>query len=104
AVPPSGPCGTVRVGVNAAPALGADGTIYTVARMHLNSRYSWIVATQANLTPQWAASLRDRLHDGCGVPVSAGGILPPNRAPGGCRVGAPLGVDPATNRPGGGRV
>jgi hypothetical protein len=44
------------------------------------------------------------MHDGCGVPVSQGGSLPPNGAPGGCRAGANIGVDPATNRPGGGRI
>jgi hypothetical protein len=38
------------------------------------------------------------------VPVSQGGQLPPNGAPGGCRVGAHLGVDPGTNEPGPGRV
>src|SRR2546430_3276945 len=39
-----------------------------------------------------------------GVPVSAGGTLPPSGQPGGCRSGANVGVDPATNRPGGGRI
>ena len=104
AVPKSAACGTLRVGLNAAPAIGPDGMVYTVARMHFNSRYSWLVATKPNLMPHWAASLRDRFHDGCGVSVAAGGILPPNGSPGGCRIGAKLGVDPATNRPGGGRV
>lgn len=104
AVPPPVPCGTVRVAMNAAPAIGPDGTLYTAARMHFNSRYGWIVATNADLTPKWAASLRDRLHDGCGIAVAAGGTLPPNGQPGGCRDGATPGVDPAINRPGGGRV
>jgi outer membrane protein assembly factor BamB len=104
AVPPSVPCGTVRVGMNAAPAIGPDGTIYTVARMHLNSRYSWLVATNADLTPHWAASLRDRLQDGCRDLPTQPGVLPLSGTPGGCRAGAPVGVDPATNRPGGGRV
>jgi hypothetical protein len=90
--------------MNNGPAIGPDGTIYTVARLHYNSRYGWIVATNSDLTPKWTASLRDHLHDGCGVPISAGGLLPPNGTPGGCTVGAPYGVDPATNRPGGGRV
>jgi hypothetical protein len=52
----------------------------------------------ANLTPKWHASLRDRLTDGCNVG------LPPNGTPGGCRAGANTGVDPATNRPGAGQV
>jgi hypothetical protein len=63
-----------------------------------------LVAINPDLTKKWAASLRDRLHDGCGVPVSSGGWLPPNGTPGGCRAGAQLGVDPATNRPGDGTV
>lgn len=97
-------CGTQRVALNVAPAIGPDGTIYSVTRAHFSSRYSFLVAVNPNMTKKWAASLRDRFHDGCGVPVSAGGWLPPNGAPGGCRAGAPLGVDPATNRPGDGMV
>jgi uncharacterized protein (TIGR03437 family) len=97
-------CGTQRVALNVAPAIGPDGTIYSVTRAHFNSRYSFLVAINPDLTKKWAASLRDRFHDGCGVPVSAGGWLPPNGAQGGCRAGAPLGVDPATNRPGDGTV
>ncbi len=92
------------MGLNIAPAVAPDGTIYSVTRAHFNERYGFLVAVNPDLTKKWAASLRDRLNDGCGVPVSAGGILPPNGAPGGCRVGAKLGVDPATNRPGAGRV
>jgi hypothetical protein len=38
------------------------------------------------------------------VAVSAGGWLPANGAAGGCRDGATVGVDPATNQPGDGRV
>ncbi len=104
AVAPTDTCGTTRAAVSSAPAVAADGTIYTIARTHFISRYGWLVAVNSNLTPKWASSLRDRFHDGCGVPRSAGGQLPPNGAEGGCRVGANLGVDPATNRPGGGRV
>ena len=48
--------------------------------------YSYIVALHPNLTLRWAASLRDRLNDGCGVLV-------------GCRAGATVGVDPVTNLP-----
>jgi uncharacterized protein (TIGR03437 family) len=100
----SSACGTQRVALNVAPAIGRDGTIYSVTRAHFNSRYSFLVAINPDLTRKWAASLRERFHDGCGVQVSAGGWLPPNGAPGGCRAGAPLGVDPATNRPGDGAV
>ena len=104
AVPPSVTCGTTRVALNIAPALAPDGTIYSVARAHLNSRYPFLVAINPNLTLKWASSMRARFNDGCGVPVSSGGVFPPNGAPGGCRTGANLGVDPATNQTPGGRV
>lgn len=104
AVPPSVTCGTQRAAVNAAPAIAPDGTIYLISRAHLISRWGYLVAVNPNLTQKWISSLRDRFNDGCGVSVAQGGSLPPNGAPGGCRVGANPGVDPATNTPGGGRV
>ena len=104
AVPDTYKCGTQRAAVNAAPAVAADGTIYLISRAHFVSRYGYLVAVKPDLTPKWAATLRDRFNDGCGVALADGGQLPPNGAPGGCRVGANVGVDPATNRPGGGRV
>ena len=104
AAPPTAACGTQRVAVSAAPAVAPDGTIYVVTRAHFNSRYAYLVAVNPDLTPRWDASLRDRFDDGCGVPRSLGGQLGPDGAPGGCAVGATAGVDPATNRPGGGRV
>ena len=104
AVPQSIPCGTQRPGINASPAVAPDGTIYVVSRAHLNSRWSYLIAVTPDLRLKWISSLRDRMSDGCGVPISQGGVLPPNGTNGGCRAGATLGVDPATNRPGGGRV
>ena len=104
AVPGTNVCGTQRVGLNVAPAIAPDGTIYSVTHAHFNTRYSYLVAIAPNLTKKWVASLRDRFQDGCGVPVSQGGWLPPNGAPGGCRTGALAGVDPATNRFGDGQV
>ena len=98
AVPPSAPCGSQRAGINVAPAIGADGTVYTVTRAHLNSRYSYLVAVNPDLTPKWSTSMRDRLKDGCNV------LLPPNGSPGGCREGTTTGVDPADNSLGAGRV
>jgi outer membrane protein assembly factor BamB len=50
------------------------------------------VAVNPDLTVKWAASLRDRLRDGCGV------MLPPNGTRGGCREGTAIGVDPTTNQ------
>lgn len=104
AVPPSRPCGSQRPGMNISPAIAADGTIYVVTRAHFNSRWAYLIAIDSTLRQKWIASLRDRLTDGCGVPPSQGGSLPPNGTDGGCRTGAPLGVDPATNTPGAGRV
>ena len=97
AVPSSAPCGSQRPGVNVVPAIAPDGTIYTVSRAHLNSRYAYLVAVHPDLTPAWSASLRDILNDGCGVlvPIDSGN---------GCRAGAHTGVDPATNEQPAGRV
>jgi hypothetical protein len=81
-----------RPGVNVAPALAPDGTIYSVSVAHnpFASRFSHVVAFHPDLTLKWAASLRGLLHDGCGV------VLPPNGTLGGCHAGARIGVDPAT--------
>jgi outer membrane protein assembly factor BamB len=89
--PPSAPCGAQRPGLNIAPAVAPDGTIYTVTRAHFNASYSFLVAVNPDMTLQWTASLRDRLQDGCGV------LLPANGTPGGCAVGTRRGVDPTTN-------
>ncbi len=98
AIPPSVTCGSQRPGVNVAPAIGADGTIYTVSRAHFNSRWGYLIALNADLTPKWTVSLRDRFNDGCNV------LLPPSGTPGGCRAGAFQGVDPADNTAGAGAV
>lgn len=104
AIPPFDVCTTQRPALNAAPAVAPDGTIYVVTRAHLNSRWPYLIAVNPQLQTKWLATLRDRFSDGCGVPVSAGGILPPNGSPGGCRVGTLPGVDPGTNTRGGGRI
>lgn len=96
-------CGTQRAALNAAPAVGADGTIFLISKAHFSSRYNYILTVNPNLTGKWAASLRGRLNDGCGVsfPIgNPGGAL----ANGGCSAGATFGVDPATNEPPPGRV
>jgi len=98
AVAPTITCGLQRPGVNVAPAIAADGTVYTISRAHMNDRYGYLVAVNPNLTPKWTASLRNRFNDGCNV------MIPPNGTPGGCRSGAFTGVDPAENQPGSGRV
>jgi len=98
AVPGTVTCGSQRPPANAAPVVAPDGTIYVVTLAHLWDRQSYLLAVNSNLTPKWAASLRDRLHDGCNV------LLPPNGQPNGCRTGSHTGVDPAQNRNGAGRV
>ena len=96
--PRTAPCGSQRPGLNAAPAVAPDGTIYIISRAHFNSAYGYLVAVNPDLTPRWSASLRDRLQDGCEV------LLPPNGTLGGCRDGSRPGVDPATNEMPAGRV
>jgi hypothetical protein len=98
AVPGTVPCGSQRPPVNAAPAVGPDGTVYVVSRAHLWELQNYLIAVHPNLTLKWVASLRDRFNDGCNV------LLPPNGQPNGCRNGAHDGVDPAQNRPGAGTV
>jgi hypothetical protein len=98
AVPPSVACGSQRPGINVVPAFAEDGTIFTVSRAHHSDRYGYVVAVHPNLTPAWSASFRGILNDGCGVLVR---IDDTNR---GCRTGARIGIDPATNDQPAGRV
>ncbi len=103
AQPSAGACGIQRVGLNVTPAIAPDGTIYSVSRADLNSRYSYLVAVNPNLTLKWAASLRDRYRDGCGftIPIATSNTL----QKGTCRFATPPnGVDPQTNQPPAGRV
>lgn len=97
------PCGLTRAGVNVAPAIAPDGTIYTVGRVDNSPRYGWMIAVNPDLTLKWDASMRDLFNDGCGV------LIPIQSAPGvpekgKCNFGANTGVDPTTNRPGDGNV
>jgi BACON domain-containing protein len=100
--PPPTVCGSQRPGVNIAPAVAADGTVYTVSRAHFNGSQAYLVAVNPDLTPKWQASLRNLLNDGCGflVPISG----PANMDPNSCRNGATPGIDPTTNAPGSGKV
>ncbi|HEV2719654.1 MAG TPA: hypothetical protein VG323_06520 [Thermoanaerobaculia bacterium] len=98
AVPPSVTCGSQRPGVNVAPAIAPDGTIYVVSRAHFNSYWSYLVAVNSDLTPKWTTSMRNRFLDGCNV------LLPPNGTGGGCRAGTATGFAPEENAPGSGRV
>jgi hypothetical protein len=96
-------CGAQRPGVNIAPAIAPDGTIYTASRAHRNTRYAYLVAVNPDLTPKWASSLRDRLNDGCGVLVPKA-TVDNQIQKGKCRYNAPTGVDPQTNQMPAGRI
>jgi hypothetical protein len=110
ATAPTVPCGSQRPGINVAPAIGPDGTIYTASRAHglraAGERYSYLIALSSDLTLKWAASLRDRLNDGCNNDAGTfpGAWFPANGTPGGCRIGTTPGVDPQTNQLPAGRV
>jgi hypothetical protein len=109
AVPPTSTCGHMRPALNAAPAIAPDGTIYTITRTHLgdgDGRYGGMAAVNANLTPKWWTSFRDRLNDGCNNDAGTfpGALLPANGSPGGCTTGATPGVDPAQNTKPGARI
>jgi hypothetical protein len=105
AIAPNSPtaCGSQRPGVNVAPAIGTDGTIYTASVAHFNSMTSYLVAVNPNLTPKWQASLQNRLNDGCGVilPIAAAGVTTLANS---CLFGTTVGVDPTTNAPGSGSI
>ena len=97
------PCGITRAGVNVAPAIAPDGTVYTVGRVDNSPRYGWMIAVNQDLTLKWRKSMRDLFSDGCGV------LIPIQPAPGvpekgKCNFGAHVGVDPTTNRLGDGNV
>lgn len=92
AVPPTAPCGSQRPGLNVAPAIDGNGTIYVVSRAHFNPAYAYLIAVHRNLTLKWDVSLRNHLNDGCDI------LLPQSGTLGGCRAGSTPGVDPATNQ------
>jgi hypothetical protein len=94
-----GPCGSQRPGVNIAPAIAANGMIYTASRAHRDSSAAYMIAVNSDLSPAWHASLQNRLSDGCGVllPIAAPNVT---NEPNSCLNGTTVGVDPTTNAPG----
>lgn len=100
-----GPCGSQRPGLNVAPAISADGTtVYTASRAHFDQMVSYLVAANtADLSLKWAASLQNRLTDGCGgvLPIAGPGVT--NLAYS-CLNGTTVGVDPTTNANGSGQI
>jgi hypothetical protein len=97
-------CGSLRPGINLAPAVGADGTVITVAFPNNSRDSAVILAMNPDLTPKWSGSLQEILDDGCGVLMPAD-AQPSGALPDGgmdqfsnCLVGAPQGVDLETGQ------
>ena len=102
AVPASVLCGSQRPGLNIAPAVAPDGTVFTASRAHFDGMQAYLIAVKPDFSgAKWVASLQQLLHDGCGVIVPIGTN---NSTPNACRVGATPGVDPTTNAPGSGVI
>lgn len=101
-LPPLVDCGAWRPGVNVAPAIGPDGTIFTVSRAHGSSQDSFVVALNPDLSTKWVASLRGILNDGCGVNVPLDGDADMHKYD--CRPGTTMGVDPHTGELPAGRI
>jgi hypothetical protein len=99
ATAPTQVCGSQRPGLNIAPAVASDGTIYTASVAHFDSMVTYLVAVNPDLTPKWVASMQNRLTDGCGVllPIAPSGNTTTANS---CSFGATQGVDPTTNAPG----
>ena len=97
--PPAQRCGSQRPGVNIAPAVAPDGTVYTASVAHFDPIVTYLIAVNPDLTPKWAASMQNVLSDGCGVllPIAPQGV---NNLPNSCRYGTKVGVDPTTNAKG----
>jgi len=96
AVPLTQLCGSQRPGLNIAPAVAPDGTIYTASVAHFDSMVTYLIAVNSDLTLKWAASMQNRLTDGCGtlLPIAGSGDTTLGNS---CRFGATQGVDPTTN-------
>lgn len=97
-------CGSQRPGMNIAPAIAPDGTIYTASRAHFDAMQSYLIAVKSDFSgPKWVASLQNRLNDGCNALLP---IAPPNNTttPNSCRFGTTTGVDPTTNAMGSGSI
>jgi hypothetical protein len=99
AVAPTQLCGSQRPGLNIAPAVAPDGTIYTASVAHFDSMVTYLIAVNPDLTLKWSASMQHRLADGCGslLPIAQPGVTNLGNS---CRFGTVPGVDPTTNTPG----
>lgn len=95
ALPPRFGCGRQRPGVNVTPAIGPDGTVFTISTADSAPGYAYVIALRPDLSLAWATSLRGLVHDGCGVHR--------NNSPEGdvvcSKTFSAVGVDPNTNMP-----
>jgi outer membrane protein assembly factor BamB len=91
---PTAPCGPQRPGINTTPAIGSDGAIFVATRAHGNERYAYLAALAPDLSLRWATSLRDYLHDGCGVTTASDGTDTDHTFD--CRAGTPMGLERTT--------
>src|SRR5579872_2556155 len=101
--PPTELGGSQRPGLNIAPAIGPDGTVYTASVAHFDKMVAYLIAVNPDLTLKWSATLQNRLTDGCGVllPIAPRGDT---TMPNSCRFGTKVGIDPATNAYGSGYI
>ncbi|MCA1665106.1 MAG: hypothetical protein LC659_12700, partial [Myxococcales bacterium] len=90
-------CGSQRPGINVAPTIGPDGTIFTVSRADATSQDSYVIALNRDLSTKWVATLRGILNDACGVNVPTDGDAGANKYD--CTPGTPMGVDRGTGLP-----
>jgi hypothetical protein len=80
AKPPAAPCGSQRPGLNTAPAVTEDGTVYAISRAHFNSAYGYLLAINPDLTHNVKAPFDmswELLHDvGWTFPDADGDTFP----------------------------
>jgi len=100
AIAPTQPCGSQRPGVNIAPAVAPDGTIYTASVAQFDNMVTYLVAVNPDLTPKWAVSMQNRLTDGCGTLLPIASSPSDTMTPNSCRYNTTPDVDPTTNTPG----
>lgn len=101
-LPPTFPCQSQRPSWNIAPAIGPDGTVYTVSRAHATDRVAFVVAVNPDLSPKWTRSLKNIYDDACGGPFLP--IDGDENHPFDCRIGTTPGIDPNTNEMPSGRA
>jgi hypothetical protein len=99
AIAPTQWCGSQRPPINLAPAIGADGTIFTASVANFDSQVTYLIAVNPDLSWKWSSSMQYRLTDGCGLilPIAAQGVTTEANS---CAFGTTVGVDPTTNAPG----